>query len=735
MFNDEYYFGPEPQPLDGELTALAGLVSAADKVPYFTGFETAALADFSAYGRTLIDDANANVARGTLGLGDMAVQNKAAVNIDGGAIDGVTIGTNSPCTELQVDDLNFNGRVITNSSVVGMSILSDAGLVIDFSAAAGPGTLAIDGTYGFIYLGDFGIDAVDENAGDATDFNVDLLTGGNVTSGTGEGGKGGGGTFTSGIGGNALGVAIVGSGGNWRFICQGKGTGGLGGGADGRFIVITEGDGGIDFTGPLNVSGDLDVDGTTTLVGASLSGALFVSDTVSLTTNFDNNAPVRIFGEAEAGGSRGGVLEWYHNNATIAGFTFGQGTKFVWKDSASGASDDTGNAWVDFVSGDAGFGLLTSHTGTNTKWETLAEVSITFQGSGVATILPVLSPTFEVVGNPITGIGIINGTLFVKDVSDARGGILDIMAGDDNADSKYDFGQLRWNDGDNRFEITTAALVGGDILIQPAGDLLINSITKLGDGGSSHYTQFSATGSIGFFGSAEVETDMPFKDAVFPIIDKASGNGIKIDTATPTFSFRDLIGDIKTRPAAGGGAAAQPDFVAYRGNIYGYRFGTNAPNDHIHEAFIEYHVPHDYVPGTDIHMHVHWSQVTVDDIGGGVPGVAEWFFDITYADGYGTAGGAGDPFVAPKTISVTQQGSTTQYGHMIAEVVITGATDTATTFDRDTIEVDGLFLLRVYRTPGAGNDTLIEDTFVHFGDMHYQTTNIGTKDKNAPFYT
>ena len=77
-------FGKDFQARDATLTALAGLATGANKLPYFTGADQVSLADLSAFMRGLLGSAGAAAAKTGLGLGsaaDRAVGNTALTQI------------------------------------------------------------------------------------------------------------------------------------------------------------------------------------------------------------------------------------------------------------------------------------------------------------------------------------------------------------------------------------------------------------------------------------------------------------------------------------------------------------------------------------------------------------------------------------------------------------------------------------------------------------------------------
>jgi len=95
-----------------------------------------------------------STARASLGLGTIATQAADSVNIDGGAVDAVTLGTNSAVTEAQIDNININGNDITSTNsngAIGITpngtgdvfLGTDTVLVGDFNSNA---TITTNGT-------------------------------------------------------------------------------------------------------------------------------------------------------------------------------------------------------------------------------------------------------------------------------------------------------------------------------------------------------------------------------------------------------------------------------------------------------------------------------------------------------------------------------------------------------------------------------------------------------------
>jgi len=207
------------------------------------------------------------------------------------------------------------------------------------------------------------------------------------------------------------------------------------------------------------------------------------------------------------------------------------------------------------------------------------------------------------------------------------------------------------------------------------------------------------------------------------VLPKASGNAVKVDLNTPTYTWRDLRSPIGVDANSGG-----PSFTTFKGGIKQWQFQQIGGED---EVFTEYHLDHDYVEGTDVFIHCHWAQDTVDTGGtASAPGDVKWYFEVTYAKGHQQ-----QAFVANVTTSVVQTASGTQYMHNIAEVQLSAASPTAAQIDTDDLEPDGLFLCRVYRDAADAADTLDQPPFLLFVDLHYQSSNIGTKNKAPGFYT
>jgi hypothetical protein len=108
----------EKQPKDATLTALAALVTVADRLIYATGADAFALTTFTAFARTLLDDVDAAASRTTLGLGTIATQAANSVAITGGAIDGTPVGASTPSTG-KFSSLESTSYVKSASTVVG----------------------------------------------------------------------------------------------------------------------------------------------------------------------------------------------------------------------------------------------------------------------------------------------------------------------------------------------------------------------------------------------------------------------------------------------------------------------------------------------------------------------------------------------------------------------------------------------------------------------------------------
>lgn len=176
--------------------------------------------------------------------------------------------------------------------------------------------------------------------------------------------------------------------------------------------------------------------------------------------------------------------------------------------------------------------------------------------------------------------------------------------------------------------------------------------------------------------------------------------------------WNDLVSEVTVRS----GAANAPTIGNFRDNIYLYQFDPDTTN----ECFVNFHIRHDYVAGTMVYPHVHWTQNTTST------GVVRFGIEYTLArrgDSTGTVN-----FGATSTLYIEHNvGTGEQYRHHVnesAEGLGIPGTD---------LEEDAVILCRVFRDGGHVNDTFPDPVFLITVDVHYQGHTMFTPSRFPPF--
>lgn len=197
---------------------------------------------------------------------------------------------------------------------------------------------------------------------------------------------------------------------------------------------------------------------------------------------------------------------------------------------------------------------------------------------------------------------------------------------------------------------------------------------------------------------------------------KTKGDGLLVNNQ---YAWVDIIGSL-TPKTIGTNVAKLESYYNY---ISAWAHPVGSYGD------IIYHIPHDYAPNTNIYIHVHWGHNGTD-----ISGTFKVNLWATFAKRNGMYA---VPIATSITVNALDITNTPQYFHRVDEIQFSMIGGSSSMLNTTDLEVDGLINVHyeIETIPSITGSTQANLPYLHTIDIHMQSTNVGTANKDPDFYS
>lgn len=196
-------------------------------------------------------------------------------------------------------------------------------------------------------------------------------------------------------------------------------------------------------------------------------------------------------------------------------------------------------------------------------------------------------------------------------------------------------------------------------------------------GGGADRSYFEPDGTLVFGGAAVVWDDM-----------RIAGSAVRAGGTAPSLAVFGSSGSLRT-----------------------YQFSGSALN----EVEFEVQLSHAYMPGTDIHPHVHWCPTTTG------AGNVVWFLEYAWAN-------IGATFPGSSTINTgAVAAGGTAWAHKMTDL-LDGGNDYINGSGKT---ISSMLVCRLYRNGGSGSDTYAAPVALLEFDFHYILNTVGSREETT----